>query len=116
MKIRGAKVLYYAWLSIVIIWCIVSCVAFSDFVVSGRREAALAISIVNSFFVIYLFISIRKYVFVLNTENDLIQIGNIFFKEKVKLSEVEIKKIHFMSHTYRIKYRDKDYWFMSILE
>lgn len=116
MKIKGTKILYFVWLSIVIMWCVISFFAFSDFVVSGRREAAIAICIVNSFFLIYLFFSLRKYVFVLNNQSGSLQIGNIFFNEVVKVNEVEIKKISFMSHTYRIKYRGKVYWFMTILK
>jgi UDP-N-acetylmuramyl pentapeptide phosphotransferase/UDP-N-acetylglucosamine-1-phosphate transferase len=114
MTIQGSKFYYYVWLILVLTGLIVGILVFNDLFKIGKTDAAAVMSVWNATFFMYTFFAIKKYVYVEQKEDKIFQIGNIFFKETISIDHVEIRKI-FIPNTYKIKYKDKAYWFISVV-
>jgi len=105
--------MYYGGLIILIINLVVSSFIFLDLLEKGKEDAALVLSIFNGCLILMLFFYLRKYVYVISAEDNKLIIGSLFFENLVSEELVEMSRLRFHSRVYKIKFKNKMFWFGS---
>lgn len=105
--------MYYGGIIILTINLVVCSFIFLDLFDKGKVESALVVSIFNGCLVLMLLFYLRKYVYVITLEDSKLIIGSLFFENMVNQELVEISKLRLFSRVYKIKFKNKIFWFGS---
>jgi hypothetical protein len=114
MKTFGSRPLYFGGILLIILNISVFTYAFFVFFEKGQEDAVLALAIFNGVWVIILIFYLRRYVYLINTENGNLICGNLFFKMKIHESEVAIKEFAFIRRMFKLKMKGKTYYFVTL--